>query len=401
MSTRSSRSKTALEKQGPNVVEELGQVLTDKQFDDANAAFDGGDTILVTNEHWQEKLSYEMKGFYENLKNFNESLGAKAKEKFQELVAQFEDASTKQQREAAPTSGMSMSEDRHERIVATKGANVHQAALLQGASVHEADAKMSAAINNLEAKYTENIEKQMADLNARHKQHIANQAAEHEKEKLSLAKDTEEKATKAADERHTRARAEKAAEASAVVTDLKTPSEKKTVTMSKQMADGPIGQRCKDAGHTIIIEEDKGEQVEKNNKRKGKAAGEPKAKVQRTKEQEEHQNELKENREAQKQIYKTLEINGPKDLHIVVTRIEELKKEKEDLFANEKTFEEEKAGYEANQDVLNTKIERLVTKVKKLQPRLKGAIEELRTVGYTDEKLIELGIKQAPTAANA
>jgi len=416
MSSRSSRSSarlaknaagvitTAPEAQGNKVIHETGMQLDEIEQAQLEIAIEAGETMLVTNDHWSDKLSYEMKGFYDEAKVFGEGLRGKQKEKFEKLMETFEGAATKE-REGGPSSSTDAATDKHERMVATKGQNAHLAATTQGKSILEADAEMASAMGKLEGAQADLIARKIKELEALQEQALKNKDAAHKKEVTSKVKDASEKATQAAEERYTRARGEKAAAAAANVelvdkafhspvatttggTVPASPAQSIDALLPKSALEGALGDQLRALGANI------GEAPNEPKKKQGSkrtAAGTDgtpssskktkKAKLNDDGSEMTKADEESNRRTAASKCYAELGIRGPSGLQTVIDRIKELEELESDYGAMESKLaraEEINGKFKDNQKILNK--------------RLKRAVATMRANEWTDEELREARI---------
>jgi len=401
---------TSPEVQGEQVTLEAGQILDEVEQAQAEIAIEAGESMLVTNDHWTDKLSYEMKGFANKLEAFGSKIKAKGlKAEYDELMEEFKEAATKE-REDGPSSSTDIATDKHERMVATKGQNVHLAATTQGASVLEADAEMAKAMGQLEGKQAEQIRSNIMAQFELLKTTMHKQEAAHKSEVTSKVKDASEKATAAAEARHTRNRADKADKAAADVAKVAaqfSPADTAgsgdtlpaspiaaPLSLSKEAAGGMLGKQLAAMG--LAVEAGKSS---KSTKRKADgepvtgetgnglvdSAGKAKAKVAKvnpaTGEPWTKKEEEQERRDRAKECFEKLGIRGPAGLEPIVKELTSLRKQDGTI----KALKEKLARREEQK--LESQAER-----KKLAKRVRKAIAILTESEWTKEDFVEAGL---------
>lgn len=414
MSSRAVRSSTRLAKsaagatvsapevQSDRVQSETGQALDEIDQANLEIAIAEGNTQLVVENHWAHKLSYEMKGVANKLEAFSDKIKAKGlKAEFDDILEEFKDAAAKE-REDGPSSSTDASTDKHERMVAQKGANAHLAAVTKGMSILEADAEMAVAMGKLEGKHAEVIAAKIKELESLQAQALRNQASAHKKEVTSKVKHASEEATKAAEERFTRKRGEAAIvaanDAAMVAEAFNSPAPttgsggtvpaspaEALPSLSKAAAGGMLGKQLKSLG--IDVEVDK--TAKKGSKRKADdpvVSDKPKSKAKAPKLNEDGSemtkaDEERGRRESAAKHYKLLGIKGPAGLDTVVEELTALRKVGESVKALKTKLDKRE------QQKADSILER-----KKINRRLKKAIKILRDSEWTDENFIEEGL---------
>ena len=364
---------------------EVGQDMTEKQRDELNEYLDnGGSTELVEDGHWTDKLSHEMKDFYDKAIEFAETLRGDKRAKFDALIEAFKHASSLERSKnddanpaaaAASSSSSSSSsahisaaDKKHELIVANAGANAHSAAKTQGESEYKADAAMAKAIGKQEERRAEQLQREMEELKKKHEEALQKADEAHKKELVSVAKDAKEKAMQEAENSRTRSGKQKATATAAAAMEVENAVESAantaSIALSSDAANGLMGEILRSAGCDFGVNpqaEEEEEPKKGKGRKNGKAAPAKSApaksapaKRKRGKDKEEQPQEQQEQQQDEvldaansdnengdsdeagpsnkklkaSDFYKMLGISGPSKLGKVVEEIEELKEEK-------------------------------------------------------------------------
>lgn len=202
------------------IVREEGQDLNQDEIDAVNAHIvAGGCTELVDPTKWKDHASLEHAEFHDKMLQLKETLESKLtdeeKAMYQEAIESYEHAMRieyKKEMDKKDAAGNSISDDKHESVVATAGANAHMAAITAGKSAFSADASMASAMGKQEENYLAKLmakrEELEMEINAAKK--VA--TGYHATELISTAKDASQEAADKADKigtRHNKSEAEK------------------------------------------------------------------------------------------------------------------------------------------------------------------------------------------------
>jgi len=343
---------------------EDGQDLSEQERKEIDTYMEkGGTTEIATYGPWTDTLSLEMKEFFDQAMEFEESLRGDKKIKFQAMMNTFKHASSLERSKedmsgsAAGSSSSSApvtaSDKKHELVVANAGANAHFAAKTQGKSEYKADAEMAKAMSKQEEKRAEQLQREMEDLKKKHEEALQNAQEQHKKELVSVAKDAKEKALQDADKLGTRSRKQKAseaAEAAEAVEQAVEGSSAAKVVLPAAAANSAIGELLRSNGiETEVSESDNKrsksfkakasssnddaseEPVKRKNKRKLPVV-------------EDDDAEPVEPKKRAKDFYAELHISGPSKLGEVVERIGKLK---ERIRKRDQTIAKDKQKYAA------------------------------------------------------
>lgn len=200
-------------------VHEEGQDLNQNEIDAVNAHIvAGGCTELVDPSKWKDHASLEHAQFHDKMMHLKQTLESKLtdeeKEMYQDALESYEHAMRidfKKELDKKDSAGSS-SDDKHESVVATAGANAHMAAITAGKSTYSADASMANAMGKQEENYLSKLMSKRDELEMEINAAKKVATGYHANELIATAKDVSQEAADKADKvgtRHNKSEAEK------------------------------------------------------------------------------------------------------------------------------------------------------------------------------------------------
>ena len=216
----SNKNNDAADTTSKVIVHEEGQNLNQDEIDAVNAHIvSGGCTELVDPTKWKDHASLEHAEFHDKMIQLKETLESKLtdeeKAMYQDAIDSYEHAMRieyKKEMDKKDAAGNSISDDKHESVVATAGANAHMAAITAGKSAFSADASMASAMGKQEENYLAKLMAKREELEMEIKAAKKVATGYHATELIATAKDASQEAANKADKigtRHNKSEAEK------------------------------------------------------------------------------------------------------------------------------------------------------------------------------------------------
>lgn len=195
------------------IVQEEGQELNQDEVDAFNAHLNsGGCTEIVDPTAWKDYATVEHADFHNKMLKLKDTINTKLSEEEMELyidvIESYEHAmrtDLKQEMDKKEATGSS-SDNKHESVVATAGANAHMAAITAGKSEYSADASMANAMGKQEENYLAKLMARREELEMEIDAAKKTAVGYHANELIATAKDVSEEAAAKAEKITTRGR---------------------------------------------------------------------------------------------------------------------------------------------------------------------------------------------------